>query len=148
MTQEEFSKKGIPVIDVFSATYKAMREKDGLFEKDGIHYSFDGAKFIAEPILEFLGYEKPFVFERTEINDNYWAVEKKERSAQFLPWNFCHPIFGNFTKEDIIKKAQNILADEKASELNKRRAFGYINYYDKRWELRKELHEIQQNWLK
>lgn len=146
--KEMCAQRGFPVIDVFSYTYKQTIEKGGLHEKDGIHYSFEGASAIADVVLEFLGYQKPFVYERTEINNAYWEEEKKERSAQFLPWNFCHPIFGNFTKQDILDKAQEILANEKSSELNKRRANGYINYYEKRHELRKELHAIQEQWLK
>lgn len=145
--KEECAKRGIPVIDYFSATYKAMRETEGMFEKDGIHYSFDGAKYIANAVLEFLGYEKPFNYQMTEENDAYWEEEKKERSAQFLPWNFCHPIFGDFTKQDILNKAQETLDSEKSSALNKRRAYGYINYYDKRHELREKLHAIQEEWL-
>ena len=64
-----------------------------------------------------------------------------------MPWNFCHPLFGNFTEEDIRQKALSILADEKSSELNKRRANGYLNYYADREKLREELFEIQNSWL-
>lgn len=137
-------RRGFEYVDTFSYTYKAMRENEGVYSKDGIHYTFEGSRFIAEPILEFLGYEKPYVFVTDSDNDEYWEVEKIERSTQFFPWNFCHPIFGDFTAEDIRAKAQETLDNEKASELNKRRAKGYIEYYPIRHELRKKLHQMQE----
>jgi len=139
--------KNIPVVDVFSATYKAMREQEGLFSKDGIHYTEDGASVISCAILEFLGYDQPYIFEKTTTNDEYWELEKLERSTQFFPWNFCHPIFGNFTEKDIEEKATQTLNSEKSSELNKRRASGYLNYYKNRHQLRKQLIEKQKSWF-
>ena len=91
--------KNIPVVDTFSKTYKAMRENEGMFTKDGIHYTETGGKFIAESVLEFLGCNKPFYFEHTKENDEYWVKEKTERFAQFFPWNFYHPMFGDYTDE-------------------------------------------------
>lgn len=140
--------KNIGLVDLFTPTYNALKEREGMFSKDGIHYTEDGGKVIASVILEYLGYDKPFVFENSPKNDSYLEKEKVERSAQFFPWNFCHPLFGEFTNEDITAKARETLDNEKSSELNKRRAFGYLNYYGKRYELREELLKIQSEWLK
>ena len=50
--------KDIGIVDVFTPTYKALHEKDGLFTKDGIHYTEEGfnalGDVVAKKILEIL----------------------------------------------------------------------------------------------
>lgn len=131
--------RNIPVIDAHSHTYKMMLEKEGLFAKDGIHYSFEGATHIADVILDFLGYENDRCYERSAEIDFLNDFERPERAAQFVPWNLCHPLFGDYTSEDMEKTAKDVLANEKASPLNKRRAQSYLDNFDNRYQLRKEI---------
>ncbi len=131
--------EGVLFFDVFTKTYDALYQQSGLFAEDGVHYSLKGHSVIAKIMLEFLGYENVTTeFIHDEQNDEVRKVEQIERSARFVQYNEHNALMGNFTKQEILDKAKNIIKDESQPKWLKESYVNYLNYVDKLPEIRQQ----------
>lgn len=135
-------KYNIGIIDVFADLSEKIHKTkgEGIFGKDGLHLTQKGHDFVAQSILEFLCCDdiaENFIM--TKENDKIREIEQYERSVQFFRWGQYHPIYGEFTKEDIDKFVRNVLCDSKSEKWLINSAKNYIKYSDKLNELRKEI---------
>lgn len=133
---------GALYIPMHEQTYKKMLTERGMFGADGIHYTVDkGHAEIAKVVLEFLGCEQSFEFERNEGNDKIFELEQIERRAgnirRATPYN---PMFGNFSEEQIRKVAQEL--KDSPEQWRKNIGEAYLAYNDKIPEIREQIFDL------
>lgn len=120
--------KGLPFLDLFTPTKKALTYTLGSHEKDGLHMTTKGYTVLAKIILNAFGYDVPACEELLdEENAEIKRVELLSRDIMFLKYNMCHPNEGNYTEEDILNVAKTKLNDPETPDWLKGTCQTYID---------------------
>lgn len=141
---------GVPFCDIFTDSYEAHLQTEGMFGQDGIHLTEKGYRVLVEAILKFLGFTD-FSEEKFALSagmEEYLDLEQVERSAQYLPWALCSPYFGERTDEDVKKVAESILENERTSRHLKNAAKAFIEHRANIKDLQKRLYQANEKLMK
>ncbi len=135
--KEYAEQEGIMFFDLFEKTYKNMREEEGLFNSDGMHFSVKGHKYVAKGVLELMGYENvPLDLNYLDVPEELRDIESLERRPAFIRFNMFNTVNGDATEEEKINACKKILADENEAEWLKASADAFLKYNGKFDELR------------
>ncbi len=136
--------------DVYTPLREAMLHVEGLYAKDGIHFSEKGHFYIANTFLRYLGYDDvplDFTNANTGANRDIFDLEQIERSICFVQFNAFHPVMGTFTQEQILEEVKKGVADEGQPDWLHYTYETYLNYEGKREKIRDAIVRLTEEFL-